>query len=280
MIYQDPKEQSARVYQEIEGIVNRTVESLNKINLNNDDGEKLRKDVLNDLKKIRNDFCEEFKFLKENSDWDELSIAFFGITGAGKSTLLEALRILYNEESRKEKIDENLKKLEKMEQERIQLESIKNELEKLDSNNRPSIDQIKGLLEQINQKMQFFPDEYNALKDLSDKKDEEISNKKNEINELEKENRNLYASSTTLSCEKNQLEQDKRRLEGEKNAFENKCNEAKKNYQNLYQSKSELDESYERILVENELLKKKYSKTRILLIVVFVILVVTGVILC
>lgn len=270
MIYQDPKEQSARVYQEIDGIVNRTVESLNKINLNNDDGEKLRKDVLNDLKKIRNDFCEEFKFLKENSDWDELSIAFFGMTNAGKSTLLEALRILYNEESRKEKIDENLKKLEKMEQERIQLESIKNELEKLDSNNRPSIDQIKGLLEQINQKMQFFPDEYNALKDLSDKKDEEIREKEEKIY-------NLKASKTT---EKQRLESDNHRLEDEKKVLVNERDEAKKNYQNLYQSKSELDESYERILVENELLKKKYSKTRILLIVVFVILVVTGVILC
>lgn len=273
MIYQDPKEQFARVYQEIEDTINRTVKSLNGINLNNEDGKQLRQDVLNDLENIKNEFCEEFKFLKENSDWDELSIAFFGMTNAGKSTLLETLRILFSEESRKEKIDENLKKLEKMEQEKIQLESIKNKLNELKLNNYPSIEQIKECLEQINIKMQFFPDEYNALRNLSNEKDKKNRKQENEINEL-------YASRTTLSFQKNQLEQEKRRLEDEKRVLEKECNEVAKKYQILSQGKSELDESYKKILVENELLKKKYSKTRVLLIVVFVALVVTGIILC
>ena len=47
-------------------------------------------------------FKEEIDKLENSSEWDKFCVAFFGETNAGKSTIIESLRIIYDEESRRE----------------------------------------------------------------------------------------------------------------------------------------------------------------------------------
>jgi predicted ATPase len=63
--------------------------------------------IAHTLRDIQAGFDEELEFLETNAEWEKFTMAFFGETNAGKSTIIESLRILFNEESRRELIDEN-----------------------------------------------------------------------------------------------------------------------------------------------------------------------------
>ena len=65
------------------------------------------------LSQLNNDFKNEITRLENSSEWDKFCIAFFGETNAGKSTIIEALRIVFDEESRREEIKEQEKTLQK-----------------------------------------------------------------------------------------------------------------------------------------------------------------------
>jgi len=56
------------------------------------------------LQQLNDEFKAEISSLESSSEWDRLCVAFFGETNAGKSTIIEALRIIYDEELRREKI--------------------------------------------------------------------------------------------------------------------------------------------------------------------------------
>lgn len=57
------------------------------------------------LNHLNSDFKAEIERLEKSSEWDKFCMAFFGETNAGKSTIIEALRIIYDEESRREEIN-------------------------------------------------------------------------------------------------------------------------------------------------------------------------------
>ena len=57
------------------------------------------------LNQLNTEFKAEIDSLESSSEWDKLCMAFFGETNAGKSTIIDALRIVYNEESRREEIN-------------------------------------------------------------------------------------------------------------------------------------------------------------------------------
>lgn len=65
------------------------------------------------LSQLNDDFKNEITRLENSSEWDRFCIAFFGETNAGKSTIIEALRIVFDEESRREEIKEQEKTLQK-----------------------------------------------------------------------------------------------------------------------------------------------------------------------
>lgn len=58
------------------------------------------------LDKLNSDFKAEIEQLENSAEWDRFCMAFFGETNAGKSTIIEALRIVYDEESRRNTINE------------------------------------------------------------------------------------------------------------------------------------------------------------------------------
>ncbi len=43
---------------------------------------------------------KELESLKNNEEWENFTIAFYGETGAGKSTLIECLRLFFKERSK------------------------------------------------------------------------------------------------------------------------------------------------------------------------------------
>ncbi len=81
--------------------VERSIKDLQKIFENTDGAdEKLKKfnqEALEEFKKLESESLKELESLKNNEEWENFTIAFYGETGAGKSTLIECLRMFFKE---------------------------------------------------------------------------------------------------------------------------------------------------------------------------------------
>ncbi|GAA9462502.1 hypothetical protein HpHA290_08000 [Helicobacter pylori] len=49
------------------------------------------------FQQLERDSLKELESLKDNEEWENFTIAFYGETGAGKSTLIECLRLFFKE---------------------------------------------------------------------------------------------------------------------------------------------------------------------------------------
>lgn len=58
--------------------------------------------LVNDIQKQNLNFQELIKDIENKSEFDRLCISFFGNTNAGKSTIIESLRVLLQEQEKKE----------------------------------------------------------------------------------------------------------------------------------------------------------------------------------
>ncbi len=80
--------------------VKANIENLQNIFKNTDnENERLKKsnqEALEVFQKL------EFESLKNNEEWENFTIAFYGETGAGKSTLIECLRLFFKERSKRD----------------------------------------------------------------------------------------------------------------------------------------------------------------------------------
>ncbi len=52
------------------------------------------------FQKLESESLKELESLKNNEEWENFTIAFYGETGAGKSTLIECLRLFFKEQSK------------------------------------------------------------------------------------------------------------------------------------------------------------------------------------
>ncbi|ABK48262.1 conserved hypothetical protein [Shewanella sp. ANA-3] len=77
------------------------------LKIENKEGQAKLADISKKMKDIRSDFKDELLFLEKNSEWEKFTLAFFGETNAGKSTIIESLRILFDEQSRRELLKQN-----------------------------------------------------------------------------------------------------------------------------------------------------------------------------
>ncbi|MGL2878445.1 GTPase [Helicobacter pylori] len=84
--------------------VKANIEKLQNIFKNTDDeNERLKKsnqEALEVFQKLERDSLKELKSLKDNEEWENFTIVFYGETGAGKSTLIECLRLFFKERSK------------------------------------------------------------------------------------------------------------------------------------------------------------------------------------
>ncbi|MGL2548556.1 GTPase [Helicobacter pylori] len=84
--------------------VEKSIKDLQSIFKNTDDkDEKLKKfnqEALKVFQQLEFKSLKELESLKNNEEWENFTIAFYGETGAGKSTLIECLRLFFKEQSK------------------------------------------------------------------------------------------------------------------------------------------------------------------------------------
>ncbi|WP_240670895.1 GTPase [Helicobacter pylori] len=84
--------------------VKKSIEDLQNIFKNADDkDEKLKRfnqEALELFQKLERESLKKLESLKNNEEWENFTIAFYGETGAGKSTLIECLRMFFKEQSK------------------------------------------------------------------------------------------------------------------------------------------------------------------------------------
>ncbi len=84
--------------------VKKSIEDLQNIFKNADDkDEKLKRfnqEALELFQKLESESLKELESLKDNEEWENFTIAFYGETNAGKSTLIECLRLFFKEQSK------------------------------------------------------------------------------------------------------------------------------------------------------------------------------------
>ncbi len=84
--------------------VKANIENLQNIFKNTDnENERLKKfnqEALEVFQKLERESLKELESLKNNEEWENFTIAFYGETGAGKSTLIECLRLFFKEQSK------------------------------------------------------------------------------------------------------------------------------------------------------------------------------------
>lgn len=86
--------------------VKASIENLQNIFKNTDnENERLKKsnqEALEVFQKLEFESLKELESLKNNEEWENFTIAFYGETGAGKSTLIECLRLFFKERSKRD----------------------------------------------------------------------------------------------------------------------------------------------------------------------------------
>ncbi|MFP6244166.1 AAA family ATPase [Helicobacter pylori] len=84
--------------------VKASIENLQNIFKNTDnENERLKKsnqEALEVFQKLERESLKELESLKNNEEWENFTIAFYGETGAGKSTIIECLRLFFKERSK------------------------------------------------------------------------------------------------------------------------------------------------------------------------------------
>ncbi|PUD15430.1 GTPase [Helicobacter pylori] len=84
--------------------VEKSIKDLQSIFKNTDDkDEKLKQfnqEALKVFQQLEFKSLKELESLKNNEEWENFTIAFYGETGAGKSTLIECLRMFFKEQSK------------------------------------------------------------------------------------------------------------------------------------------------------------------------------------
>lgn len=150
------------IYDEVIIKIKNLILEINNKKIEVEEIEETKKEAQNILKKIGNNLEKELKELKENSEWDIFTMAFYGETNAGKSTLIETLRILLNEKTKLE----TRNKFKGIETEICQLneskEQLNNQVEKINFKILKIKEEIEGNLK----KRDIFIEDQKKIEDI------------------------------------------------------------------------------------------------------------------
>ncbi len=106
------KKEILNLYSDVKNSISDAMKDSFADSYNNKEENDFAKNIKNELEKLNSVYKQEIENLEKSTEWDKLCISFFGETNAGKSTIVETLRIIYNEETRLQKILENKEKIE------------------------------------------------------------------------------------------------------------------------------------------------------------------------
>ena len=151
-----------------------------KMQLSDKEAKERQEEIKKRLDSIVNELEKKIKELKNNSEWDRFTVAFYGETNAGKSTLIETLRIMLNEKSK-------LKDREKYKEINDYINSLKNQRGTYDDKIKESVEKYEQALASIMENIKSFKTELDDLREnfkmLKDS-DEECQEELNDIKEL------------------------------------------------------------------------------------------------
>lgn len=151
-----------------------------KMKLSDKEAKEKQEEIKKGLDSIVNELEKKIKELKNNSEWDKFTIAFYGETNAGKSTLIETLRILLNEK-------EKLKDREKYKEIDNCINSLKDEREVYDNKIKESVQKYEQALDSITENLKKSEIELDDLKEnlkLLKDSDDEFQGELNDIKEM------------------------------------------------------------------------------------------------
>ncbi len=121
-------------YQSVKKSIESALENAKSINLTGDEESAELKGIIDILSSMNDDFAKEIEKLEQSAEWDKFCISFFGETNAGKSTIIESLRIIYDEESRRQKLhDQQVKYMEDLQKHEDDYKELISCLEELNS---------------------------------------------------------------------------------------------------------------------------------------------------
>ena len=112
----NPSQDFNRLYADVSDNIAAAMAQIADLKVEHQDGKQELTKMMERLRGIQARFDGELGMLKQHAEWDKFTMAFFGETNAGKSTIIESLRILFNEESRQELLQQNAQDLAKYEQ--------------------------------------------------------------------------------------------------------------------------------------------------------------------
>ena len=140
-----------------------------KSNSNDEQVNSAKKSAVKIIEEFRKNRLEKLIYeLKNNQEWNDFTIAFYGETNAGKSTIIEALRIYFQEETKlelQEKFNSILGKYKSINQ---KIDEFKSQIEILDKDKN-------------NQKYLFEQEENILNFDIEQKNLEELNRKNQSI---------------------------------------------------------------------------------------------------
>jgi hypothetical protein len=112
----NPNQDFNRLYKDVSSSIAAAMRDISGINIEHKDGKQELSNMIERFRAIRARFDGELEQLEKHAEWDKFTLAFFGETNAGKSTIIESLRILFNEDSRRQLLAQNDQDLVKFEE--------------------------------------------------------------------------------------------------------------------------------------------------------------------
>lgn len=180
MILNEDVFKPTEIYNFILTKVKKLREHVLKMQLSDKEAKERQEEIKKRLDSIVNELEKKIKELKNNSEWDRFTVAFYGETNAGKSTLIETLRIMLNEK-------EKLKDREKYKEIDDYINSLKNQRGTHDDKIKESVEKYEQALASIMENIKSFETELDDLREnlkmLKDS-DEEFQEELNDIKEL------------------------------------------------------------------------------------------------
>ncbi|UPY96566.1 hypothetical protein [Pectobacterium sp. 21LCBS03] len=105
-----------RLYADVGRNIEQTLADIAGLHVENEDGKKQLNAMTAQLQILQDTFNQKLAYLQQHAEWDKFTLAFFGETNAGKSTIIESLRIVFDETSRRQLLQNNKNDLQKAEQ--------------------------------------------------------------------------------------------------------------------------------------------------------------------
>ncbi|MDD6911174.1 hypothetical protein [Actinobacillus minor] len=185
------------VYQFTKSKIDSIIEKIGQIEQVQNDNQDANQheEALKQLTRVQFDINQSIDEFRQNAEWKQLNISFFGETNAGKSTIIDTLRILLGESTKIEQ-QKKFKEIEaSLDLDADKYSKIKKDLLELDKQHEELSNELKSCVANIAHKKSVFAEDeqmltaaYSVKKELLlsefEARISQLSDKQNELQEI------------------------------------------------------------------------------------------------